>query len=109
LPRAEPGFLDQFALDGLERRLARLELAGRQLPDPAARGVAILTDQADAAARVDCRCGSATGVVDDLQLGHVAVRQPHGLEVDGDDPATEHIAQFLDAHGHRVMEAHHKQ
>ncbi len=51
VPRGHAGLFGELALRALERRLAVVDLAGRQLGDPAARRMAELAQQADATVR----------------------------------------------------------
>ncbi len=78
---AHAGFLGQFADGALDRRLAAVELAGRQFVQPAAGRVPELAQQADAPVGVQRDDRGPAGMVRDLEFGDPAVRQPHLLEV----------------------------
>jgi hypothetical protein len=69
------GFLGKFALRGHERLLVRLELSGRQLPEPAAGDVTILTQETYARLRIERDHRRASGMVHDIKLCTMAVRQ----------------------------------
>ena len=65
---------------GLERRLRMVDLAGRQLPQPTARRMAILAQQADPALVVDCYHRRPTGMAHHLEVSLVPIGQHHGID-----------------------------
>ena len=89
-PRCAAGFLFQLAhaasLNILA--LAMIELARRDLEQHVGVGVAALAD--DIHLPIGCQghyAGAAADVVDHLPGGFPAVRQGHGVYMDGKDPA----------------------
>lgn len=77
----EAGFLAQLALRARERILARhVELAGRDLPQPSARGVAVLAQDRDRAIRKERHTTRRSRVAHQLQLRDLAVREAHVLD-----------------------------
>ena len=84
-----PGFLLEFALCAHERRFAGVELARRQLVHPAASGVTVLPEQADAVLVVDGDDRRAARVMRDFERRDRAVGQPYLLDGEPDHPAPE--------------------
>lgn len=84
----DPGFLGEFALRRLQSRFVRLELARRQFPQPAARRMAVLPQQADRSVRIERADRRAARVPHDLQFDVAAVRQGGGFDAEIDDGAT---------------------
>src|SRR5207302_719231 len=79
----------ELALCGEERRLVGLELAGGQLPQPAAGDIAILPQEAHASLLVQGDRGGTTRMMHDLEERAVAVREQHLVGGDADDPSAE--------------------
>ena len=82
---AQARLLFQFTLRGGQGRLARIQLAGGQFPQPAAGRVPVLPQQADTILVIERHHGGASGVADDLKLGHRAVRKRDPLQIKVDD------------------------
>jgi hypothetical protein len=57
-----------------------------------------LPDEADAALAIDGDRGSASGMMDNLQIGDVPVGQSNRLDVDTDHAAREHGTHSFDTH-----------
>src|SRR5579862_908464 len=95
---ARARLLDELTPGGLRRGLGGLQLSCGQLPDPAADGMAVLTQQAHASQVVDCHDCRTTRMTDNLKIGHVSVGQADGLYIDDDDATLEHSANFQRAH-----------
>ena len=68
-------FLDELAPGGFERRLIGLELAGRELPDPALRDVAVLPEKADLLLGIERDDGGSSGMVNDIERRAVTIRK----------------------------------
>src|SRR6185503_17869183 len=83
------GLLFELAARRVERRLAIVDLAARQFPDPTAGDVTELAQQADTLVLVDRNDGRAARMLDDLQLRDRPVRQLYALDVQLDDAAGE--------------------
>src|SRR6185437_9339062 len=92
--RARARLLDELAPGGLGRGLGRLELAGGELPDPAADRVTELTQQTDTSQVVDCHDCRAARMTDNLKVGYMSVGQADGLYIHDDDATFEHRADF---------------
>ena len=65
---AVTGFFLQFALRGLERRFAIVDLAGGQFEDVSAGCMPILVEQADATLGIERNDRCSAGMMDDLEL-----------------------------------------
>src|SRR3954462_2648678 len=70
-----PGFFDELALCRRKRWLVRLELARGDFPQVAIYRVAMLPQPADSPLRIERDDRRATGVMNDLELRAMAVRQ----------------------------------
>ena len=84
------GLLEQLALRGLEVRLARLELAGRDLDELAPRGVAELALEQQPAVVEQRDDRDRAGVADVFAAAFAAVGQAHGVAVHLEELAVEH-------------------
>src|SRR5690606_38582691 len=87
LGRSATCLFPQLALRGLQRRLAVVDLACGQLPDVAVRSVAELSQEAHAIVSVERYDRGTARVMNDLELGHVAVRKSYALQVEAHDAA----------------------
>src|SRR6185503_11610439 len=83
------GFLEELALRGLQWRLARLELAGRDLQENAAVRVPELALEEDRAVLEERHDRDRAGMADVLALAERAVRQAHGIAMDLEQVAVE--------------------
>src|SRR5918995_163521 len=101
LARAYARFFDELALCGCKRWLIEFELAGGQFPDPTARSVPILAQQADPVLRVDSYHCRATWMVYELEPFTMPIRQNHVVHCDGDYPAAKIGAALL--YGHEAL------
>src|SRR5688572_14091289 len=84
-------FFFELAARGIEWRLAIVDLAGGQFPDPTVDGVTKLAQQADAIVGVERNHRGAAGMADDFEIRDRAVRQLHALDVHFDDAAGEDV------------------
>ena len=75
--RAHTSLLCQLTLRGRERRLARLELARGQLPQPAAGDIAVLAQQTHPPGLVEGDGSGAARVMHHFKLGAPAVGQQY--------------------------------
>jgi hypothetical protein len=75
----------QLPLRRHRRRLAGVDLARRQFPQPTARHMAILTQQAHPTVVIHGHRGGAAGVADHLEFRMAPRRQPDALDADIDD------------------------
>ena len=92
---SHPGFLLEFALCAHEWRFAGVELARRQFIHPAASGVTVLPEQADAVLVVDGDDRRAARVMRDFERRDRAVGERYLLDSEPDDPAPEYFADFM--------------
>jgi hypothetical protein len=99
------GFLGELALRGHERLFVRLELSGRQFPEPPAGDVAILTQEAHARLRIERDHRSASGVMHDIKLGAMAVRQYDFVDRDVHNASAKVIGAALQAHARKPSDA----
>ena len=97
LLRDQSGFLAQLARRAGDRRLSRLQRAGRDLPEEPAGGVAELVHQRHAAVVVDGDDRRRPRMPDHLQRDRHAVRQRDLLQAEIDDAAL--VDRLRLAHG----------
>jgi hypothetical protein len=75
------------------------ELAGRQFPQPASRGMPELAQQADATIFVQCNDSRTTGMADNFQFQGLSVGKGQGFDAESDDPTLEYrsglVGQWL--------------
>ena len=97
-------FLDQLPARGGLWGLARLELAGGQLVDVTARGVAELAQQADAVLGIDGDHGGAAGMPHDLERNTNSCRQLDLVDAHLDHASAEDFISF-EQHARSVLDA----
>ncbi len=103
-----PASSAQLAPRGSERRLARLELAGRQLPQPAVGHVAVLAQQAHAQLPHPGPRGRAAGVMYHFQQCAVPVGQHHLIGGHPDDASGEVQGLLVGFHAGIFMAVGHR-
>ncbi len=83
--RRHARFLGEFAHGAVERRLARVEFAGRNLPQEVLDAKPVLADETCAIRAVQRHHGGRARMAHQLQLVFAAVRIPQNLAGDLDD------------------------
>jgi hypothetical protein len=85
--RDQPGLLGELALRGCRRSFAGVQLPGRELPQPTAGDMPVLTQQANPAALIQRHRRGPARVTDHLEVDVTPVRQANALDPHVDDLA----------------------